>query len=410
MTNNKKGVFVLAQSWPCNSYGGSIAVTAALKQYSIFFDNVIFICLNEFPINQQAVDNFPNVNFHHVSVKKGGFPIRFARSIMENKPAITIGMGDKNVYLNIKKNITKYYRNSENQFVGIIEDNVPGIHLKKLKREFPSMLWAFKSHDVLHKAFSIFKSNGNKLLQLAWTYEVSKIFKFEKSTVNIADFNWTITQDDLILSEKQYKTKINGVFDSDIDISKYKNVGEGDLKSIIYLGSADSRKGHGLRLFIKDSWPDLYKKYSNTCIKLALGGKNTDAFNNPDHGIHGYGFIDNELGFLEKGAIFINPQVAGSGLKLKSLIAMASGKVLITTKNGALGLGGVAGTHYLIADSTKEMITKISFLIDHKEELQKIALEGKKYVNENFSEIALTNRAQPLLQEFWNKQKQFSNE
>ncbi|MEO9513929.1 MAG: glycosyltransferase [Flavobacteriaceae bacterium] len=410
MLKEQKGVFIIAQSWPCDTYGGSIAVTSSLKQYCKYFDKVIYLCLNERSMSPIVSESFKDVLFQHIPVKKGGFLKRFGYSLLLNKPAITIGMGGSKVFGNIKGVMDKNLSESSMAFAGIIEDNVPGVHLKSLKKNFPRIPWVFKSHDVLHEAFSIFKEVGSPIMRLAWGMEINKIFAFEKKTVQRADLNWTITQDDLHLSESKYQKSMDGVFDSDIPQHRYENVKPGNKYRIIYLGSADSRKGHGIRVFIKDSWPTLHKRFNEKGLKLILGGRLTESFDSVSNGVEGIGYVENEIDFLGEGSIFINPQVAGTGLKLKSLVAMASGKVLVTTTNGALGLGGKAGKHYVVANSPSEMVEKISLLLNDEKYLEQIRTNAKIYIKDNFSEKALEQRVLPLLNALWEKQKGVSNE
>ncbi|WP_209399712.1 glycosyltransferase [Pseudozobellia sp. WGM2] len=400
---NNKGVFIVAQSWPCMPYGGSIAITASLRQYCKFFDDVVFICLGKDEISQNAAETFPTVHFHFIHVHKKSLTNRFLRSIFFNRPAITLSMGANSVFYSIVGILSTYLtKGNLYKYVGIVEDNVPGIHLIKLKERYPNMLWAFKSHDVLHKAFSMFKSTGNPFFRLAWWHEIGKIYQFEYALIKTADVKWAITKDDLILSEKCYETNFDGVFDSDIDLSRYENIRTGKLNNIIYLGSADSRKGHGIKMFIKNVWPQLLDRYSNR-IELTLGGRQTEIFHNQKIRVSGVGFINDEITFLGKGAIFINPQVAGSGLKLKSIIAMAAGKVLVTTENGALGLDGIPGKHYCVAKSDEHMIQIISHLIDNPTYVKKIALDGQEFAKERFSRQAFSERVQPLLIDYWKK-------
>jgi glycosyltransferase involved in cell wall biosynthesis len=99
----------------------------------------------------------------------------------------------------------------------------------------------------------------------------------------------------------------------------------------------------------------------------------------------------------------MNPQQAGTGLKLKSLVAMAARKVLITTPNGALGLGGTPGIHYVVAADATQMVLEISRLLDDPNGAIKIASAGRTLVEENFSYDAFGARIQPLLQDFISK-------
>lgn len=396
----EKKLVILAKSWPMDSHGGSIAVTSTLKQYVKFFDSIQFICLEEKDCNEGLPQVFPTVSFHWVPIKKGGFLKRFLISLAKNQPAITIGLESSTVFKSIKKHISKSGLTKNDSFVGIVEDNVPVVHLTSLKRNFPNSTWAFHSHDVLHKAFEIFKTIGNPIKRWVWKFELGRIYRFEKNAALSADVYWTITEDDLKLSSKQFGKQPNGYIDSDIDLDRYSSVKQGDPYTLLYLGSADIRKSHGLNSFINEVWKPVRKTFG-TRVRFLIGGKNTEVFNNPNLGIIGKGFIDDEIEFLSQGHLFINPQIAGSGLKLKSLIAMAAGKVLITTSNGALGLNGEPNKHYIVCANYSQMSKAIHGLIEITENQQAISSSGLNHMHSNFSESAFSERVRPLLTELW---------
>lgn len=392
-------IIVVSQAWPSQPYGGSIALTASLKQYEVCFDRVLYLCLNESPLAAGIGGQFSKTKFIHIPVKRGSFPKRFITSIFTGLPAITVGMGGRRVFTMIR-DVIDVEQEAGGTWFGVCDDNVPSIHLPKLKSVFPDVKWAFRSHDVLHQAFSVFKREGSLAIRLAWYFEIRKIFKFERRSTQLADVNWTITEDDKFLSEQAYSTKIDGVFDSDIDLAAYEEVSSGDSRVILYLGSADQRKSHGLIQFVKNVWAQLINDTELGDVRFSLGGKRTDLFTEASECIDGRGFVDDEFSFLGEGLFFLNPQQAGSGLKLKSLIAMAAGKVLITTPNGALGLGGNAGEHYVVAESAEEMVEMLKSLFLDEGRARRIAKAGQKYVQQNFSHDALAERVQPLLRAF----------
>ena len=69
--------------------------------------------------------------------------------------------------------------------------------------------------------------------------------------------------------------------------------------------------------------------------------------NNPSIKLSGF------VGDLEevyKNRVIINPVKSGSGLKIKCVEALCSGKPLVTTSNGAQGLKSGAGKAFLVGD------------------------------------------------------------
>lgn len=394
----RDSVIIIAKSWPCEDYGGSIAVTSSLRQYENYFSNITYICICDTPIGSQALQAFPRVKFHPIRIKRRSFIFRFLLACLENRAAVSVGMAGRGVYSQIRVIIQSLLPSASCCCAGIIEDNVPSVHLARLKQDFPNMIWAYRSHDLLHQAFSVFKSRGSLLMRVAWAREVAKIFEFERAAALNADLRWTITEEDRQQSDLSYGLMTDGVFDVDIDAPKYSEVGVGDPIQLLHLGSADKRKSHGIRMFIEHAWPVIREVEPR--LKFILGGRGTECFHRPDANIEGIGRVSDELEFLSRGMMFLNPQEAGTGLKLKSLVAMAAGKVLITTKNGALGLGGTPGEHYILADTPVEMVDAICELSKNLDRARCIARSGQIYVEENFSESALSERIAPLLANF----------
>jgi glycosyltransferase involved in cell wall biosynthesis len=395
-------LIVLAQVWPDQPFGGSIAMASSLRQYELGFDSVVYVGLTEKAVSQKTSQLYIKTNFVHIETDRGSLATRFLKSLLFSSPAITVGVGEDRIYERVKKVILSEQEYSGTLF-GVCDDNVPAVHLPRLKADFPKILWAYRSHDVLHEAFSSFAFEGNWWMKLAWRYEIKRIKQFERNSVSSADYSWAISSEDKALLETKFGKSIQGVFDCDIDLEKYDSVDRGDTKSILYLGSADYRKKHGLTSFVENVWKEIASQERFSKCSLILGGKGTQNFKNSELSIDGLGFVDSDEDFLGKGMFFMNPQQAGTGLKLKSLVAMAARKVLITTPNGALGLGGTPGIHYVVAADATQMVLEISRLLDDPNGAIKIASAGRTLVEENFSYDAFGARIQPLLQDFISK-------
>jgi glycosyltransferase involved in cell wall biosynthesis len=129
----------------------------------------------------------------------------------------------------------------------------------------------------------------------------------------------------------------------------------------LYLGSADLRKGHGLHQFLLQAWPQIRTTVAG--VRLILGGRGTEGFSNPDQSIVGLGFVPDEREFYARGLVLINPQMRGSGIKIKNIMGMFAGRAVVTTPKGAEGIRARAGEDFALAPTMAEMAQKVGHLL-----------------------------------------------
>jgi len=118
------------------------------------------------------------------------------------------------------------------------------------------------------------------------------------------------------------------------------------------LGFIASDNGHnieGLRLFVEHHWERVRDQVPDS--QLILAGSVCDAPGVCDiPGAVTMGRVDELLNFYSSIAAVINPCPSGSGLKIKSVEALAFGKPLVTTEEGAVGLESFAAPALFIKE------------------------------------------------------------
>ena len=109
-------------------------------------------------------------------------------------------------------------------------------------------------------------------------------------------------------------------------------------KNILFFSGGGSLNKDGIERFIKDVWPLLIEKDPE--IKLLIGGGICGSLKDSilPEGIVLKGRYDNPDDFYALGDICINPVFKGSGLKIKTMEAIAHGKVTIVDPHSAIGL------------------------------------------------------------------------
>ncbi len=150
------------------------------------------------------------------------------------------------------------------------------------------------------------------------------------------------------------------------------------LPVLLFLGSLDWQPNiNGLLWFLKKIWPALTCEFPELTLRIA--GRNPDrrlvhtirviqkkalTKTNPSHAtIDFLGEIETTDSFYTSGSIFIVPLLAGSGIRIKILEAMARQQAIVSTTIGTTGIPARHGQHILIADNVNDFTDTLKNLL-----------------------------------------------
>lgn len=107
---------------------------------------------------------------------------------------------------------------------------------------------------------------------------------------------------------------------------------------VLYVGSDNSANVHGMLQFLAGGWPEVRRRAAGARLRLvgSIGERVPDT-----DGVVKLGRVDDLAAEYAGAAVVVNPTVFGTGIKIKSLEALGFGVPLVTTPEGAKGLGGV---------------------------------------------------------------------
>lgn len=402
--NNKHGqsITVVSIDWPDRSNGSAIAIYSSLKFLGEIFDQVHFICLSQKPCPKDVTDEFRDVNFVYIDVIKRSPLFRFLKSMGSPWPGICQQFLNSDLIQKFDTTLRSILDDSHGRSLLFFEHLAPAVLLLKSResRRFKKVF--FRSHDVMYKAFQQVSESSSLIKQFAWQKEIKKIRELEDKIFKRVDFAWAITESNLLDYQKSHMD-VQAVFPVWIECNEYTEDKIGfDSKNVVaHLGGSDLRKMDGLRRLIEETWPIVAEDVQQA--KLILGGQKSELLDAPKRNIQGYGFIKDERTFLSKSRIFVNPQVSGSGIKIKSLVALAAGRILISTKNGVDGIGGQNGYHYYVEQHGSEFAQRIIYCLENMTEKEQLdySRRARQFVLENFSQAAFRrNSAERLADEF----------
>jgi succinoglycan biosynthesis protein ExoO len=151
---------------------------------------------------------------------------------------------------------------------------------------------------------------------------------------------------------------------------------------LLFVGSSNNSNIDGVQWFLENVFGILQNKYSG--IVLDVVGDIADSLE-PAVSMNLLGTVEDLTPFYQKASVVINPLQFGTGLKIKSVEALAMKRPLVTTPNGATGIEEWAGRAFLCAETPEEFadaILQIINLAELQDTLQKGAEEFTALYNQ----------------------------
>src|SRR4030042_5791144 len=190
-------LILVSPIWPGETRGYAIAVRASLRQYVKGFSRVHFLGLVEQPFQDMASwKPWPVEWIHHPVVARPKW-FRFLKSLFIRLPAPRVRSAG--AAASVRESVLRIRDEARlrGRSVALVFEDVPlAYFLPALRREFPEMRIAVRSHNVLVKAFDGCDREGSLLERLCWSIELAKVRRFEQSICCLADRLWPISAHD----------------------------------------------------------------------------------------------------------------------------------------------------------------------------------------------------------------------
>jgi glycosyltransferase involved in cell wall biosynthesis len=153
---------------------------------------------------------------------------------------------------------------------------------------------------------------------------------------------------------------------------------------ILYVGGYTRPNSNGLRHFMEYSWPEILARQPHVHLRIcgniyrSFLGK---SFENAEF----LGKVDDvEREYLEA-QIVINPVWIGTGLKIKTVEALARGKALVTTSKGIEGMRGNVRESCLVVETAAEFAQAVVAILEADQLVHHYSTLAGKYAEEHLS-------------------------
>jgi glycosyltransferase involved in cell wall biosynthesis len=168
----------------------------------------------------------------------------------------------------------------------------------------------------------------------------------------------------------------------DFDVSRELSRDTATLNRLVVVGSDNPLNVHGLQLFLADCWPTI--KRSCSTVTLHIVGKVGDRCKIDDASIHYDGWVADLDAVYREASVVINPTIAGTGLKIKSVEALAHGKPLVAWTHGVDGLSYDGEPPFIECTSWDEFALAVTRLLRSSEERLALSKRALAYAHAQF--------------------------
>ncbi len=163
--------------------------------------------------------------------------------------------------------------------------------------------------------------------------------------------------------------------------------------TLFHIGAMDWEPNvESIRWFLKSVWPVLHAELPQVRLYLAGRRMPEDLMNTQLDGVVVEGEVPDANAFMSDKQIHVVPLLAGSGIRVKIIEAMAMGKAVVTTRVGAEGIHYVDGEHLLVAETPEDFVRQIRRLVSDPNLCDRLGSNARRLVAAEYSMPALTNR------------------
>lgn len=294
--------------------------------------------------------------------------IQLAASLISKEQFLYNGEVDNNFSVFVKQAISQLQKKDKFEIV-ICEY----VSMSKALDQFnDNVLKILDAHDKFTDRFIIYLKNK---LEPTW---LSLYRSEERKALRRADIIIALQE-----NERSYFEKLSGK--KSICFYSFPEVNHVPSKifekKLLYFASGNVINVRALEYFVEEIFPIVKQKHPD--VLLLVGGSICDAISKKEESFKCLGLIDNPVDFYKQGDIVINPELEGSGLKIKTIEALCYGLPVVTTRAGASGATGSNNDHLMIAETSQDFANALIELIEDETLRNNIKTRAFKWVNVN---------------------------
>jgi hypothetical protein len=167
----------------------------------------------------------------------------------------------------------------------------------------------------------------------------------------------------------------------DFAVAEFPSVGL--HKSVLVTASDNPMNVRGIEDFLREAWPLIHARQPDAELRIA--GRVCGKLSPQVAGVCKLGCLDDLGAEFERASLVVNPVDAGTGLKIKSIEALARGKCLVSMANGVEGIIWENAPPFIKCDTLNSMADSVSRLLSDVNARFSLATRARDFATEKYS-------------------------
>jgi glycosyltransferase involved in cell wall biosynthesis len=252
-------------------------------------------------------------------------------------------------------------------------------------REHSSAEIVLRAHNVEHLIWKQIAKNTPKGIKKSYLSLLAKqLEQFEKQAISFFDTIFCISPADAHWFREQNSDVAVKVvpFGVDIDDTPQKAI-PFRCDNLFSIASMDWYPNlEGIQWFLDNVWEKIHALYPELVFRIAGRNMPVSLKRLQIQHVEVVGEVLDAQLFMRENGILIVPLWSGSGVRIKIIEAMATGKVVITTSIGLEGIMATDREHVLIADTPQMFVEAVKFCMDNPMACEQIGKNAQLLIKE----------------------------
>ncbi len=251
-----------------------------------------------------------------------------------------------------------------------------------------------RTHNIEHLIWKRIADNTRNPLKKIYLEHLARTLKqYELSVIRKFDGIVPITDADAGFFKNSLNEKSIPVVPVPFGIrmKDYPEPGSSfDFPSLFSLGAMNwIPNEEGVRWFLEKVWPGVHAQFPY--LKYYVAGRVMPEWltQGTFPGVVVAGEVPDAREFMQSKAIMIVPLFSGSGIRIKIIEGMASGKTIISTSLGAEGIRCTHGKNIRIADDAEGFAREIAICVNDRKLCEETGQEARKLIEEQYDRARL---------------------
>ena len=387
----KRKILYISMSIPYDNvpHAGGKTFNYYINGFANDIDNEVTMIAKVLPEEEHQIENInPNINTIIVRTPKNKVKkyISYIKSLNSKiNPLYRYGnVLTKEIFNQIGNELDKLKNTGYVPDIVILEWTWMLLFIDQVKKRFPNAKYIASEHDVSFLGAQRQYENAKGFKKIYKKLYYNNLYKREILSINKCDYVVTHNAKDkkLLLKNGVEQSKL-GVIVPYINLPEQvarKNIN----KNILFYGAMNRMENEiSAEWFIKNVMTEI----KDTGAKYVIVG------NKPSDELKKYesdnviitGFVQDIQPYFSSAMCLAAPIQAGAGVKVKILEAMAMGVPVLTNNIGIEGIEVNDGIHYYHCETPEDYNAKIRYIIQNRDEAEKVAQNALKFINDNYN-------------------------